>query len=119
MGPMLSTVYILTRTITNDNSSSPKHLYICTLKAAIYPLILLINEFQIVFVVYSRAIGIPIFNKGLFPIFPKEKKRSSDWTVSEKKSPLSYSLSDEQSDWIVSEKKSSLSYSLSDEQNSS
>ena len=75
---MLSTVYtILTGTIANDKSGStpPKtSLYIRGPEAAIYPLILLINGFQIVFVVYSRAIGVPNFNKGRVPGFPIEKK---------------------------------------------
>ena len=76
---MLATVYcsILTGTIANDESGStpPKtSLYIRGPEAAIYPLILLNNEIQIVFVVYSRAIGVPNFNKGRVPGFPIEKK---------------------------------------------
>merc|ERR1712215_282444 len=42
-------------------------LYIRAPEATIYPLILLINEIQVVFVVYSRAIGVPNFNKGRVP----------------------------------------------------
>ena len=72
--PMLSTVYILTTTTTTlapPNTSIYAHHP--TLKATIYSLILLINEVEIIFVIYSRSIGFPILNKRFFPIFSKEK----------------------------------------------